>query len=149
MVVPSAACERARASVSRDLDGELSELSRRGLRRHLARCPDCAQYAVDVEWFTALLRDAPAEPYRWDATGIRRRSRPSRVRRLVPSIAALVLAGLGSATVLSHELRGDGVSPGTSTSFKVVTVPSPPIGSARAGESVKLPIGQRLAGEEF
>ena len=150
MTVSSAACERARACVSRRLDGELNELSRRALERHLARCAECSRYAADVVWFTDLLREAPLERYHHDVYA-RRGRHPSRLRRVAPSIAALLLAGLVSATALSQQLGGKpDVSTGDSTSSTVVTIPSPPVGPARlGGESIKLPIGQRLAADDF
>lgn len=58
-------CERVRAQVSLQLDGELSELERRMMQSHLARCEDCGAYEHGVVSVTSLLREAPLEqaPY--------------------------------------------------------------------------------------
>jgi len=52
------ACDRARQSVSLRLDGELSQLERVLLERHLERCPDCAVFAADATSLTHELRAA-------------------------------------------------------------------------------------------
>jgi predicted anti-sigma-YlaC factor YlaD len=56
------ACDRAREAVSLRLDGELSQLGRAFLDRHLERCASCAQFADDVSAFTEELRDAAGVP---------------------------------------------------------------------------------------
>lgn len=57
----SAVCERTREQVSLSLDGELSQLERRLLDAHLARCGACNAYAASVTAFTEQMRDAPLE----------------------------------------------------------------------------------------
>ncbi|MGH3137429.1 MAG: zf-HC2 domain-containing protein [Gaiellaceae bacterium] len=54
-------CERVRAQVSLQLDGELSELERRLMESHLTRCPSCGAFEQDVVSLTQSLRDAPLE----------------------------------------------------------------------------------------
>ena len=54
-------CRRAREWVSLRLDGELSELERLLLRRHLARCEGCRTTAEHVERTATLMRSAPLE----------------------------------------------------------------------------------------
>lgn len=54
-------CERVRAHVSIDLDGELSELEQKMRDAHLVRCPACRAYSADVVSFTTKLRNAPLE----------------------------------------------------------------------------------------
>ena len=54
-------CDRVRAQVSLELDGELSQLERRMLDGHLARCADCRVFADGVRTFTTELRAAPLE----------------------------------------------------------------------------------------
>jgi anti-sigma factor RsiW len=57
------ACERARAQLSAEVDGELSELEGAELARHLAVCDSCCAYRAEVDGFTGALRAAPvAEP---------------------------------------------------------------------------------------
>jgi predicted anti-sigma-YlaC factor YlaD len=52
-------CERAAQWISLELDGELSELERARLVRHLDRCASCRAWSADVGGFTTLLRTAP------------------------------------------------------------------------------------------
>ena len=54
-------CERVRAQVSLQLDEELSELERRMMESHLARCPECGAFEQDMAMLTQSLRDAPLE----------------------------------------------------------------------------------------
>jgi len=57
------ACERTRAQLSAEVDGELSELEDVELARHLAVCDSCRAYRAEVGGFTGALRAAPlAEP---------------------------------------------------------------------------------------
>lgn len=52
------ACDRARQAVSLHLDGELSQLERALLERHLDRCSACAEFAADASALTQELRVA-------------------------------------------------------------------------------------------
>jgi anti-sigma factor RsiW len=52
-------CERAAQWISLELDGELSELERARLARHLDRCASCRAWSAEVGGFTSLLRIAP------------------------------------------------------------------------------------------
>jgi predicted anti-sigma-YlaC factor YlaD len=88
-----AVCDRARAQVSRRLDGELSQLEELMLSAHLERCADCCAFASDVEGFTAEIRSAPLERLELDIE-IRR------LRRLpVPGVRIGVAAALAVAVV--------------------------------------------------
>jgi anti-sigma factor RsiW len=53
------ACERASQWISLDLDGELSELERAGLARHLESCERCRTTSVEFGGFTEILRSTP------------------------------------------------------------------------------------------
>jgi anti-sigma factor RsiW len=53
------ACDRAHQAVSLHLDGELSQLERALLERHLNRCAECAEFASDTSALTHQLRAAP------------------------------------------------------------------------------------------
>ena len=55
-------CEDARLLASLELDGELGELGALQLRRHLARCPECATWVAEMAAVTSLLRETPFEP---------------------------------------------------------------------------------------
>ncbi len=57
----STECDRTRARISFELDGELSRHEAALLERHLSRCAECALYAEDVRGLTNLLRAAPLE----------------------------------------------------------------------------------------
>jgi predicted anti-sigma-YlaC factor YlaD len=52
------ACDRAREAASLALDGELSQLERALLERHLDRCAACAEFSADVTALTRELRAA-------------------------------------------------------------------------------------------
>ena len=93
-------CERVRAQVSLQLDGELSELERRMMESHLARCPECGSFARDAASLTRLLREAPLErpPY---PVVVRRPRRVSVVRLQVGFAAAVAIAMLGVAVQIA------------------------------------------------
>jgi anti-sigma factor RsiW len=55
----TSACDRAAQWISLDLDGELSELERAGLARHLERCERCRATRSDFGAFTDILRSTP------------------------------------------------------------------------------------------
>lgn len=96
-VLPSLVCRRVREQVSLQLDNELSELERRMLDAHLARCVDCAGYADDVRTFTQELREAPLlAPER--PVVVTRRSRDVAARLQIGVAAALAFAALGLGT---------------------------------------------------
>ena len=52
-------CERSLQWISLDLDGELSQLERAALDRHLDACARCRAASDEVRSFTQLLREAP------------------------------------------------------------------------------------------
>src|SRR5215831_16267257 len=91
------ACDRARQAASLRLDGELSQLERALLDRHLERCPDCAAFADDAASFTSALR--AAEPVRLEAP-IRIPFRRRRAREVVRNSSAWVAAASVAATAL-------------------------------------------------
>jgi hypothetical protein len=95
-------CERVRAQISLELDGELSQFERVLVGSHVARCADCAAYRDEVSSFTELLRAAPAE--RMDAPVVVTKLRRSYIGRVsaVGAAAAAVLA-LGVATQVSDQ----------------------------------------------
>lgn len=90
----SVVCERVRAQVSLELDGELSQLERRMLAAHLLRCPDCREYAEGVTAFTGELRAAPLEQMeRSVVVHMPRRAVLSRVRLGLAAAVAIALVG--------------------------------------------------------
>ena len=92
------ACERASQWISLDLDGELSQLERAALDRHLAGCARCAETSADVGAFTRLLREAPlVELERPVVVSAPRRARARAARR---AAVGLAFAGISVAAVL-------------------------------------------------
>jgi len=96
----SVVCERVREQVSLQLDGELSQLERRMLESHLARCVACAEYAMDVRDFTERIRSEPLAAI--DRPVVVRRHRTLTTARLQIGVAAaFALAALGLAGQLA------------------------------------------------
>jgi ferric-dicitrate binding protein FerR (iron transport regulator) len=119
-------CARAREWVSLRLDGELSELERLLLRRHLARCEGCRAFAESARATAELIRSTPQQtPSRGlvppqPAPGGRR----FRYRLVVLAAAVSVGAAVGSVVALSDDGGGPA---GPSTGIDVVlNPPSPP-----------------------
>ena len=90
----SVVCDRVRAQVSLQLDGELSQLEQRMLSAHLLRCPECSAYQADVESFTLQIRSAPLEQITRPVV-IERRRRHVGVRLQAAAAAAVALVALG------------------------------------------------------
>jgi predicted anti-sigma-YlaC factor YlaD len=96
-------CSHARELVSRELDGELSELEAAGLRTHLAGCPACESFAVGTAGITAVLRQAPLDDVSVTVHPVRRRGKtlPAAIKVCVAAAAVAAAFALGS-TVGSH-----------------------------------------------
>jgi anti-sigma factor RsiW len=99
-VSTSVVCERVRAQVSLELDGELSQLEQRMLNMHLERCADCAEYAHEVRDLTERIRSAPAAMLRRPVV-VRRRRAVTTTRIQIGVAAALALAALGLGAELA------------------------------------------------
>jgi predicted anti-sigma-YlaC factor YlaD len=106
------ACARTREWISLDLDGELSEVERASLTRHLARCADCGAFAVAAAQVARIVRETPlAVPSRPLAPALEavhldtRRRMPLRLK--TAAIAALVAAAALSGVTVGAYL-GDG-----------------------------------------
>ena len=112
----TATCHRARAWAALAPDGELSELERKLLGAHLARCGACASFAVDVAAVTAELRAAGAEPLtRPVAIPVWRRRRSFAGVRAVGAAAAIAAMTVGIAS------RGP-LAPNETASFQLPRV---------------------------
>jgi anti-sigma factor RsiW len=61
--VPTLICDRVRGQVSLELDGELSELERMMVARHLERCGDCRAFRDGVLEVTNRIRSTPLEGF--------------------------------------------------------------------------------------
>jgi anti-sigma factor RsiW len=111
-VDPSSVCERVRAQISLELDGQLSQLERVMLARHVERCADCRAYRADVTAATYALRHAPLEPVE-RSVSVRRPSRltAARLQVAVAAMVALVTLGIASEAVVSEPERSERVRP--------------------------------------
>ncbi|HZQ04132.1 MAG TPA: zf-HC2 domain-containing protein [Gaiellaceae bacterium] len=103
-------CERATQWISLDLDGELTELERAGLDRHLDRCPECRRLSAELAGLTTLLRSAPpVEPTgRVVVAASRRRARVASRIGFAAALASVVavLATLATTRSSSDLLGG-------------------------------------------
>jgi len=113
----TSACERAAQWISLDLDGELSQLERAALGRHLDGCPRCREIGADVRAFTTLLREAPlVELDRPVELPPARRAHARTVRRVGASLAfAMVTAFAVAGAVL---FPSGGASPHSAFAFR-------------------------------
>ena len=91
-------CERARSWAALAPDHELSELERKLLDAHLARCAGCSDFAVQVAAVAAALRNEQLQPltYPVSVPSWRRRITFARVRT-VSAAAAVAAMALGVA----------------------------------------------------
>ena len=114
----SVVCADARSQVSRQLDGEFSELEERMLAFHLDRCSDCRTFAADVASFTDDIRTAPLEQLPYPIV-VRRSRRPVLARLQVGVAAALAVAAIGSVLqIAASGSRPSGASMETPTKFE-------------------------------
>jgi anti-sigma factor RsiW len=94
-----ALCERARSWAALAPDGELSELERKLLDSHLARCGACSAFAVEVAALAAELRAASLQPLpRPVALPVWHRRRAWAGVRTVSAAAAVAVMALGIAS---------------------------------------------------
>ncbi len=86
-------CDRSRAWISLQIDGEISQFESVLLRSHLRACADCRAFAGDVAWQTESLRSSPLE--RLDGTiEIPRRSWSRRAIEVGTAAAAVAAAAV-------------------------------------------------------
>ncbi len=89
-------CERAREWSSLRLDGELPQLQRAMLRKHLAACSGCTAFDRDLAAATMELRTAPLELLQRPIAIPRRRRSALRIAPALATAAAVVFVfGLG------------------------------------------------------
>jgi anti-sigma factor RsiW len=101
-VRPSLVCERVRAQVSLELDGELSQLERRMVAAHLQRCADCRSFEEALGAFTLELRAAPLEVLPHPVV-VRAPRRVSLTATPAAVAAALAIAVLGVVSQLQPQ----------------------------------------------
>jgi predicted anti-sigma-YlaC factor YlaD len=110
-------CEWTAQWISLDLDGELSQLERAALARHLSRCVGCREVSRDFGAFTRMLREAPLIVLEREVAHVApQRARARMVRRAGFSLA---FAGLASAAVLGgFALSGPSKGSGSALAFQ-------------------------------
>lgn len=114
---PSVRCERARVTSALAPDAELTELERRLLDAHLARCPECSAFAAGVEAATAVVRSTERVPlpHPIHVSAWRRRA-SVRVRNVAATAAiALMAFGLSSLGTLPAQQHASGARDAAST----------------------------------
>ncbi len=107
-------CERAREWASQRADGELSELERLVLRRHLGRCEGCSSFAESVSVVATTLRETEElVPERRILVTAPRRDERRRPRLRVAFAVGLIAlaAGLGAFAGLIASGGGDNETP--------------------------------------
>jgi predicted anti-sigma-YlaC factor YlaD len=136
-------CCRAREWTSLRLDGQLSEIERLLLRRHLARCSSCRTFAEALVATTTLIRETPAERPSRSLAPEYRPARPRRTRhRLALATALLALAATAGGLVGSFlGGNGSGGNPGgPPTDIALLpdggTLPLPQLPEKPPGENV-------------
>jgi predicted anti-sigma-YlaC factor YlaD len=103
----SVACDRVRAQISLELDGEISQLERALVDAHLRRCADCSAFRARARAFTTELRVAPLARPPADLH-VSRPRRISVVARYQAGVAAaMALAIVGVASEMATPQRGD------------------------------------------
>lgn len=88
-------CDRVRTQVSMLVDAEVSELDRRLVAAHLARCAGCRAFEASVRTFTGALRAAPLELLDRPIYVPRPRRRISLASVQYSAAATLLIATLG------------------------------------------------------
>ena len=84
-------CDAARLQASAAIDGELDDVGRVQLARHLSACAECARVAARMEEVAELLRGAPRERFRCEPGRLRRlRSTSTPVRHWAGAVVAVV-----------------------------------------------------------
>jgi anti-sigma factor RsiW len=91
----SRTCDRTRAWISAELDGELSEFESILVRGHLVRCGSCRTFKHDAAAFAGALRSAPLEQMSRPVV-VPRRGRIAFNPLRVPGVAALAVLMIAS-----------------------------------------------------
>ena len=117
-LAPTVVCERVRAQVSLELDGELSQLERRMVSAHLSRCAECRIFADGTSSFTRALREAPLERFE-RPIAVRQLRRPAVLGRFQVGVAAAVaMVAVGIASQLGFGADPRAASAGAITQFQ-------------------------------
>jgi predicted anti-sigma-YlaC factor YlaD len=135
-----AACDRARAWATADVDGELSSFESVLLNAHLADCASCRRFHASVANVTDLLRTAPLETLERtiDIGRVRRRTRLS--LRIAPAVAAMAVTVVGLGSILaSSSLKAPSSRISAPSEFAGIDTMNLATASARA--ATKAPAG--------
>jgi predicted anti-sigma-YlaC factor YlaD len=137
-------CDRARESVSAELDGELPELERERLLAHLRACAGCSAWAAEVEDSTLLLREASLE------APVGSIALPRRARRWTvgPAVAVSSAAALVASVVVAIGPQSASLgtqSEGPLGSEPAQTAPSHPLGGAKLFTGHPVGVDNQLA----
>lgn len=103
-------CERARSWAALAPDNELSELERKLLEAHLARCLGCSGFAVRVAAVADALRNERLQPLTYPVAvpSWRRRSAFARVRTVSAAAAVAAMAlGIAARAPLPNDGRNE------------------------------------------
>ncbi len=149
---PNPSCERARTSISTELDGELSEVEQAMLRRHLRQCAACTAFHLETGAFTQVLREAELEDYRVGFSPLTARRRwTGQLRRVAPAVAAAALFVTVGGTLGRFVGEREPVGPSSPLTSVRSSSSSPPLASGTYPDPSKplLPLGQRSASEDF
>ena len=131
-------CDAARLRASLALDGELDDVCRAQLARHLERCAACARLAGRMEAVSEALRRAPHERFRCEPGRLGRlRSTSTSVRHWAGATVAVV------AVVLVTGALPEGTAPQRHEHQSAT------LGAAARLSPLELPIGQRSAMDDF
>ncbi len=142
-------CDVARARACASLDCELGEFDRRLLERHLQDCAECRSFAESAATFTELLRGEPLEAFECAHLSLNT-SRGATLRRVLPAVAAIVLVSTATTSIVASESasqrhRAEVASTSRLGPFAILSHDR----SERFVTRIRLPIGQRLAADEF
>ena len=135
----SRACDSARQRASVAIDGELDDVGRLQLDRHLSHCAECARLAARMEAAAERLRGAPLERFRCELPRVRHLRSTSTSSRHWAGAAVTVLA----VVLVTGALPGPGATP------EPADRPTAGSGAAARLSPLELPIGQRSAMEDF
>jgi anti-sigma factor RsiW len=111
-------CEQAGQLVSQRLDGELTEIERTALDRHLAGCASCRATASDLEGIAELLRDAPSVRFERELVFEGQRARARVAGRAAAMVSFAGAAAVVAVLVVSNVRRAD--APASALSFRSV-----------------------------
>ena len=131
-------CERARSRASLGLDGELSQVERALLRRHIVRCASCAEFACRLDTLTLEIRRAPLQRPARAAMPDRRRSTGRRVLQVCAVAAAVAIAAAFGSLAGSLESPDNAAQRRAPSLVRVAKLPA--VATVRPGTRLPQPI---------